>query len=823
MSAGTLTLTNNSDLVSGAGTSFSTELTAGDFVVATVGGVTYTLPVKSVEGDTEITLISKYPGPTQQGSAWNAVPRATQNQITAALVVQSTEALRGLNYDKQNWQAVFSVDGHITVMLPDGSSFTGPSWLSIANILNTLDVEYLDQLAAQIKQDAQQVEADKNTVVDTASQVSTDAQTASTAATGAQGSATDAAQSETNAEDYKELARKYALNPEDNPVTGNEYSALHYSEKAKKSAAEAASHNPAEALVKSLNLSDLADRAAAWLNIRPLGSTPLAGDAVNPYDAPTLRQVENMVGGGGGVGPTLNGVQNFGVGLPTLWTSRAFIPAWAVLSDGQLLNRADWPELWVHAQMHTPIDDADWVANPGKRGNYSNGDGSTTFRVPDFNGVQSGSIPGLFGRGDQGGLLPAGNVYESAAPNISGRIGAVDAAGRAVASSGTGAFSVRETDLTNGFVTSSATGTPNRYTYVYFDANSNNPVYGRSANQVWPNSFVGVWIIRASGGFTAANTLWSVINGDETTPAPGVVTVGGRIKSQYKIGSVVASEMDLSIKTTIGTIQNFVSGMIDITNTNPDVKTSFELSEGGYIASHRGGSRDWWVGTGSTLNDNVSFYADKLGTSLVLEGSGIRNNKVSYAAGFGAEDVTYAAYYFKPKYTNGSDIPTSVVGSRGIIEYSIVQGNTSTLAFIRRRQDGNTSGQIVVTFPTTAGVLALQGTSGLAFKHDVKDADLTEAVNRIDALRMVNFVYNDDEQNRVRFGVIAEEAEQVAPQYIKHNSEPTADILDKDGNKIGEETRDRPSVDNNPIVMDLLGYVKHLKAEIEMLKTALKG
>ena len=53
MSAGTLTLTNNSDLVSGVGTSFSTELTAGDFVVATVGGVTYTLPVKSVEGDTE--------------------------------------------------------------------------------------------------------------------------------------------------------------------------------------------------------------------------------------------------------------------------------------------------------------------------------------------------------------------------------------------------------------------------------------------------------------------------------------------------------------------------------------------------------------------------------------------------------------------------------------------------------------------------------------------------------------------------------------------------------------------------------------------------
>ncbi|EOZ2661110.1 hypothetical protein ACQQXA_000682 [Escherichia coli] len=133
MSAGTLTLTNNSDLVSGVGTSFSTELTAGDFVVATVGGVTYTLPVKSVEGDTEITLISKYPGPTHQGSAWNAVPRATQNQVTAALVVQSTEALRGLNYDKLNWQQVFSGAGDITVTMPDGTQYSGPSWPSIVS------------------------------------------------------------------------------------------------------------------------------------------------------------------------------------------------------------------------------------------------------------------------------------------------------------------------------------------------------------------------------------------------------------------------------------------------------------------------------------------------------------------------------------------------------------------------------------------------------------------------------------------------------------------------------------------------------------------
>lgn len=788
MSAGTLTLTNNSDLVSGAGTSFSTELTAGDFVVATVGGVTYTLPVKSVEGDTEITLISKYPGPTQQGSAWNAVPRATQNQVTAALVVQSTEALRGLNYDKQNWQAVFSVDGHITVMLPDGSSFTGPSWLSIANILNTLDVEYLDQLAAQIKQDAQQVEADKHTVVDTAQQVSTDAQTASTAATGAQGSATEAAQSETNAEGYKELARKYALNPEDDPVTGNEYSALHYSEKAKKSAAEAASHNPAEALVKSLNLSDLADRAAAWLNLRPLGSTPLAGDPVNPYDATTMRWVENYVSGGGGTGPTMNGVQNFGVGMPILWTSRAFTPAWAVVSDGQILNRADWPELWAHAQMHTPIEDADWLADPTKRGAYSNGDGATTFRVPDYNGVQPGSYVGLYGRGDAGGGYVTQSVIINGAPDIVGtmnlrqaRAPAGELANNLVGSGGAFSNGIGTTGQYGPISLNSTLATAIQL--VTFKASDSHAAYGR-ASDVRPNSFIGVWIIRASGGFTAANTLWSVINEDAEAPGPGVLTRGGNVISSYKIAGVEVARGSLSVShNTYSSGFRDVSAVIEAWST--DASASWSFNHAGFIKPN------------------------------TPSGQFITQAEIGLSGGVFSNGDRFIAVGLRDQNTANAD----AVGKTWIMSLN----GTSGLQFIARNRAQSNVGQLVINMPYSSGTLALQGTSGLAYKRDIKDADLAEAVNRIDALRMVNFVYNDDEQERLRFGIIAEEAEKVAPQYIKHNSEEIADIMDDDGNKIGAETRDRPSVDNNPIVMDLLGYVKHLKAEIEMLKTALKG
>lgn len=136
MSAGTITLTNGSAIVGGSGTVFTTELSAGDFIVSTVGGVSYTLPVKSVESNAQLTLVSNFTGPTQSGAAWSAVPRVALNMVTAALVAQSAEALRGLNYDKQNWQSIFSGTGNVTVTLPDGTTWTGPAWNSITTSLS---------------------------------------------------------------------------------------------------------------------------------------------------------------------------------------------------------------------------------------------------------------------------------------------------------------------------------------------------------------------------------------------------------------------------------------------------------------------------------------------------------------------------------------------------------------------------------------------------------------------------------------------------------------------------------------------------------------
>ncbi|TCB97386.1 tail fiber domain-containing protein [Kosakonia quasisacchari] len=136
MSLGTVSLTPNSDQVVGLSTLFTAELAANDYMVVVVGGIPYSLPVKSVNSDTSLTLVTKYTAPAQSGAAWYAIPRVAMSLISAAVVAQSTEALRGLNYDKQNWQQLFTGSGTITVKLPDQSTYTGPSWNYILTQLN---------------------------------------------------------------------------------------------------------------------------------------------------------------------------------------------------------------------------------------------------------------------------------------------------------------------------------------------------------------------------------------------------------------------------------------------------------------------------------------------------------------------------------------------------------------------------------------------------------------------------------------------------------------------------------------------------------------
>lgn len=137
MSAGTIALTNNSKNFTGSGTAFTTELTAGAFVVVTIGQVPYTLAVESVTSNTAAVLSAPFDGPTASGLAWDGVPVRSMALATMGVTTQAQKAMRMLIADSTNWRSIYSNSQSVTVTLPNGQTFTGPSWGYLANTAAT--------------------------------------------------------------------------------------------------------------------------------------------------------------------------------------------------------------------------------------------------------------------------------------------------------------------------------------------------------------------------------------------------------------------------------------------------------------------------------------------------------------------------------------------------------------------------------------------------------------------------------------------------------------------------------------------------------------
>ncbi|MEJ1069096.1 tail fiber domain-containing protein [Klebsiella pneumoniae] len=114
------------------------------------------------------------------------------------------------------------------------------------------------------------------------------------------------------------------------------------------------------------------------------------------------------------------------------------------------------------------------------------------------------------------------------------------------------------------------------------------------------------------------------------------------------------------------------------------------------------------------------------------------------------------------------------------------------------------------------GNVQFQGTSDARLKHDIKPTDGQLSFDRIRQLELVTFIYNDDEQERVRRGIIAQQAQEVDPQYVKQMR--TSYI--SNGEQIDD---DRLQLDNNVIMMDTLAAVKVLIQRVETLENKLNS
>lgn len=515
-------------------------------------------------------------------------------------------------------------------------------------------------------------------------------------------------------------------------------------------------------------------------------------DAVGDYDAVTLRQLRNSGGGSGG--PTMNGVMNFGVGQITLWHSRSFIPSYSVPADGQLLSRTDYPELWAHAQMHSPIADSVWLGDNKNRAKFSTGDGSTTFRVPDLNGVQAGSPANLFGRGSNGNdvVLP-GTTFESALPDITGEVG------QTMISNSTENWGAFQTNIGSGWgYDADIDNAPIKWKYLNFQASRSSPVYGKyNTNEVVPNSFVGVWIIRAHGGFVAANTSWSVINSDASEQPSGTPITGGLVSSKYVVGGVDkyrssiqllgSNEVDLS--TRITTINDRYSIGAATWDFHLDGKLVFNKS----------------------LNPNVTGYSPA-NTYVTLANTWMASPYSGYV-GFVGGGVGVSNGGWRNFISLGSLIfpdsghPSAVISQ--VYDYDLSTGNQPNGEMVRNTSFNAESYDI--TFGNNSGatnyIFSKSPVSDERLKHSIKEEGTATALSNLNKMEYKTFIYNYDEKATVRRGFIAQQLEAIDPQYVrKYKTFKGTDTL---------------ALDENVLLLDAIAAIQELTKKVEVLEAKL--
>lgn len=160
-------------------------------------------------------------------------------------------------------------------------------------------------------------------------------------------------------------------------------------------------------------------------------------------------------------------------------------PGGFIIADGTLKSRAAFPDLWAYAQAsgNLAASDAVWT-----KGQYSPGDGSTTFRVPN---LQNQFIRGA------SDTRAVGNGEEDAIRNITGQF-RFDAA--SIADDNIGAFY----DLNTGATATGTAGTSN--TKVGFDASRVVP----TADENRPVNVAYLMCIKAYDTISDVNVLNAV-------------------------------------------------------------------------------------------------------------------------------------------------------------------------------------------------------------------------------------------------------------------------------------------------------------------------
>lgn len=173
--------------------------------------------------------------------------------------------------------------------------------------------------------------------------------------------------------------------------------------------------------------------------------------------------------------------------------SRNMIPAGYVAADGQELSRATFNDAFtsILAGNVPSIDDTTWLSTPTERGKYSLGNGTTTFRMPDYNGKYVGSLGAVFLRGDGALSAAVAGVIQPDAFQAHEHEEGVEGSYLTSGGSSTGTVRSGRTPTSNSSVTAATA-----LTLGIVASSGGTP---RTASETRPLNVTGCWVVKLFG------------------------------------------------------------------------------------------------------------------------------------------------------------------------------------------------------------------------------------------------------------------------------------------------------------------------------------
>lgn len=101
--------------------------------------------------------------------------------------------------------------------------------------------------------------------------------------------------------------------------------------------------------------------------------------------------------------------------------------------------------------------------------------------------------------------------------------------------------------------------------------------------------------------------------------------------------------------------------------------------------------------------------------------------------------------------------------------------------------------------------VAWTGTSDERYKENITDYDGSESLSNIERMHLKKFSYIADEDGIIRRGVIAQQIEEIDPEYVHHNVNPLS----------GEEVL---TLDTNVLLMDAICAINAISKRLKILE-----